>query len=70
VLAGGFKGAPAPTRDIFVYRVEKDTPGDVIKDYIVTYSLEVGSVEHVSSENATFNSFRVEISVSDLSKVL
>ena len=31
---------------------------------------EVRSIERVSSKNATFNSFRVEISVSDLSKVL
>ena len=62
-LQGGFKGAYAPSRDIFIYRVEKDTPDDVIKVYIVTYGIKLRSVERVSSENATFNSFRVEISV-------
>ena len=70
VLEGGFKGAPAPSRDIFVYRVEKDTPDNVIKDYIVTYGIEVRSVVCLSSENATFSSFKVVISVSDLPKVL
>jgi len=40
------------------------------EDYIVTYGIEVRSIERVSSKNATFISFRVEISVSDLSKVL
>jgi len=70
LLAGGSKGAPTPSRDIFVYWIEKDTPDDVIKDYIVAYGIKVRSVECVSTENATFNSFRVEISVSDLSKVL
>ena len=66
MFPGGFKGAPAPSRDIF----EKDIQDDVIKEYIVTYGIEVRSDERLSSKNATFNSFRIEISVSDLSKVL
>ena len=69
MFAGGFKGVSAPSRNIFVYRIEKDPPSEVIREYIVTYGIEVRSVAGVSSENVTFNSFRVEISVSGLSKV-
>ena len=53
-----------------MYRVEKDTTADSIKDYIVNNDVEVRSIDCVSNENATFSSFKVEIRVSDMSQVL
>lgn len=69
-LTGGFRGAPAPSRDIFVYRVEKDTPCSVIKDYMVDHGTDIRSIECVSNENSTYSSFKLEVSVTDVSKVL
>ena len=48
----------------------KDTHSEEIKQYMVVTNVDVRSIECVSSDNATYCSFKVEIKVSDLSKVL
>lgn len=70
MLSGKLKGAPEPSRDIFVYRVVKDTTESEIQDYIVDNNIAVRGVSKVSNTEARFDSFRVEIKVSDLNQVL
>jgi len=48
----------------------KDTHSDDIKLYMVVNTVDVRSIDCVSNDNATYCSFKVEIKVSDLSKVL
>ena len=67
---GKLTGAPEPSRDIFVYRVSKGTSEDDIKDYIACSDISVRGVCKVSKSEAKFDSFRVEVKISDLHRLL
>ena len=64
------RGAPEPSRDIFVYRVDHDTSCTDITDHLTKYNVEPRKVEKVSNEKARFASFRVELRVRDMKPVL
>ena len=64
------RGAPEPSRDLFVYRVEKDTAESEIKDYLEDHSIEARGVEKKSNPEAKYDSFRVEVNVTDSQKLL
>ena len=64
------KGAPEPSRDIFVYRVVKETAPSQIEKYLSQSSVKVRSIEKISKPEAKFDSFRVEVTASDLNKVM
>ncbi len=68
--SGTFRGAREPSRDIFVFRVEKGTIVSDIKQYIIDNEVQVRDIQCVSNENAMYCSYKVEIGVSNLSKVL
>ena len=72
-LNGGsnpFRGAPEPSRDIFVYRAEKGTPSDAISNFMLNNNVTCRSAKKVSNEAAKYDSFRIELKASDISKVL
>ena len=64
------KGAPEPSRDIFVYRVQKGTTETIISDYMTINRISPRSVRRVSQDTAKFDSFKIELKVSDISGVL
>ena len=64
------KGAPEPSRDLFVYRVEKGTEIGDIEEYLTSKHTSCRSVAKVSNPDAKFDSFKVEIKASDMSHLL
>ncbi len=65
-----FKGAPEPSRDIFVYRVMKDTPQAEIEKYITDNNINIRSIDKVSNIFARYDSFKVVLKLSDMETVL
>jgi len=64
------RGAPEPSRDIFVYRVAKGTSEKDIQEYMADNNVNVRSIELVSLDVAKFSSFKVELRKSDLNRAL
>ena len=64
------RGAPEPSRDIFVYRVAKGTSEKDIQEYMADNNVNVRSIERVSLDVAKFSSFNVELKKSDLNRAL
>jgi hypothetical protein len=69
-LSGKFSGAPEPSRDIFVYRVSKETTESDIEEYMSENEITVRGVSTVSHDTAKFSSYKVEIKKSDLDRAL
>lgn len=67
---GSLKGAPEPSRDIFVYRIMSEVTDDELTKYIDDQGVPVKSVELKSNAEALFKSYRVEVTKSCLQKVL
>ena len=55
----GFRGAPEPSRDIFIYRVHPDTSKRDIEDSIRGRNFEVRDLVCISSEQSMFKSFKL-----------
>ncbi len=64
-----FKGAPAPDRLLFIYRVAKDTDADEIKNFLVARQFTVRDFVQTSNENARFKSFKLTVPVSEFGKL-
>ena len=67
---GRFRGAQAPSRDIFVYRVENDALESEIECHVKDNGIVPRSVETVSHADAIYKSFKLTVSVNDMGKVL
>ena len=66
----GFRGAPEPSRNIFIYRVHPDTSKRDIEDGIRGRNFEVRDLVCISSEQSLFKSFKLTVSASQLSSLL
>jgi hypothetical protein len=64
------RGAPEPSRDLFVYRVQDGNSSEDIKGYINDNHVDVRDIEQTSKEGSKFLSFKVTIRASDMQKVL
>ena len=64
------RGAPEPSRDLFVYRVEKSTEVNDIIEYLSSKKVTARNVTKVSNSEAKFDSFKVEVKVSDMHVLL
>ena len=64
------RGAPLPSRDLFVYRVEKGTDPSDLADYMKDNGIVARSIQKVSNAEAKFDSFRVELKVTDVNDVM
>ena len=67
---GGFRGAPEPSRDIFIYRVHPDTSKRDIEDGIRGRNVEVRDLVCISSEQSVFKSFKMTVPASQLSPLI
>ena len=67
---GTIRGAPPPSRELFVYRVDKGTTCEELKHYIENSGVTVRDLSILSHINAMFKSFKLTISVSDINKIL
>ena len=66
----GFRGAPEPSRDIFIYRVHPDTSKRDIEEGIRSRDFEVRELVCISSEQSMFKSFKLTVPASQLSSLL
>ena len=59
---GGFKGAPTPSRSIFIYRVSKDTELNELRTYIADLVVkDIQYLDCVSHVDAKFQSFKLTV---------
>ena len=66
----GLKAGPEPLRDIFVYRLARTTSAEDIDDYMSSNGMKPKSVVKVSHADSKLASFRVEVTASQVEKVL
>ena len=55
--SGNVRGAPEPSRDIFIFRVDKTTDADNMKRYMNNKNIDVREIELKSKEQSLYNSF-------------
>lgn len=65
----GFKGAPEPERDLFIFRVDPETETDQLKEYLCEKGITSRKLECVSNINAKFKSFKLSVPASEFSKL-
>jgi hypothetical protein len=65
-----FRGAPEPSRDLFLYRVSKEEDSEIITKYNGQNNVIPRAVVMVSNEEAKFNSFKLQVKSSDVSRIL
>jgi hypothetical protein len=65
-----FRGAPEPSRDLFLYRVSKEEDSEIITKYNGQNKVKPRAVVTVSNEEAKFNSFKLQVKSSDVSRIL
>lgn len=63
--SSGFKGAPEPQRELFIFRVHPETETDELREYIINNKFSVRDLECVSNPNAKFKSFRLAVPASE-----
>ena len=63
--ANSFKGAPEPRRDLFIYRVDRDTTTSDLSTYIKDLGFNIRSLDCVSNDMAKFKSFKLSVPVSE-----
>jgi len=66
VQFGSFKGAPEPSRDLFVYRVDKAVEQTDILQYLQSQSIDVRDLRCISHEDARYKSFKLTTKMSDI----
>ena len=69
-MSNELRAAPEPSRDIFVSRLLKDTETAHLTEHLQKNGVMPRAVVKKSHDEAQFNSFRIELKLSDLSKVL
>ena len=67
---GKLRGAQAPGRDIFVYRVEKEVTDIEIETYVNENGVELRNVKVVSHNEEKLKSFKLTVSIKDKPTVL
>ena len=63
-------GAPPPTRDFFVYRVDKSTSIEDIKDHLSGCDINIRDLKKVCHSESKFNSYKLSVSVTNADKVM
>ena len=64
------RGAPGPSRYLFIYRVHTDTTVAEMSAFMEEQSVTPRSLECVSHEEAKFKSFKLEVAKDDYEKLL
>ena len=61
------KGAPEPSRDAFLYRIDKETNSENLVDYLSDKNITVRQVVCMSKQESAFKSFKITVAVSNFS---
>jgi hypothetical protein len=69
VQFGSFKGAPEPSRDLFVFRVDPNTDQADLFKFVQSQSVQVRGLSLVSHKDAVFKSFKLTVGLPDLETV-
>ena len=64
------RGAHEPTRDRFIFRVNKESSMDTVKQNMINKNVDVRDIELKSNDESIYNSFHICIKVSYLEQVL
>ena len=64
------RGAPLPSRDFFIYRVDKITGEADIAEYLHEKDIQARNIIKLSKDESMFNSFKLTVSISDTEKVM
>jgi len=68
--SGGFKGAPEPSRDLFLYRVDPESETADLRTHLNDMDVTVRALHQISNESARYKSFRLTIPLSDFDILL
>ena len=66
----GVRAAPPPHRDFFIFRLAKATTEDELKTYLGHKNVTVHEVMLLSHPQSKFKSFKVNIPVGDVNKIM
>jgi len=64
------KGAPEPSRDVFISRVLPQYTEEDIREHLLEMGIEPRCIEQKSHIESRFKSFRVELALSNMAKVM
>ena len=68
---GRFRGAPEPSRDLFIYRVDPETKANYITDLVVQNDYVVRDIQLISNPSARFKSFfKMSVPISQINSLL
>ena len=63
------KGAPEPSRDLFIFRVDKNTQLEDLQSYISECGFTIRCLTQVSKDESIFKSFKLTVPVSQFKKL-
>lgn len=66
---GSFKGAPEPSRDLFLFRVDQASDVSDIKTFLLSKQVEIRSLSCASHDDAKFKSFKLTVGITDFNRV-
>ena len=67
--SGSFKGAPEPSRELFIYRVDPSTTDSQISSYLNDNNFTVREISCISNPNARFKSFKLKVPATEFQKL-
>ena len=66
---GNLRGAPPPSREIFIQRVETKNVKDV-EEYMKLKNMNTSNIQKTSHPDSLYSSYKISVSLSDQEKVL
>ena len=69
-VEGSLKGAPPPSRDLFLYRVDKTTVADDVKSYLTQNNIHYVNVYQTSNAESKFKSFKITVPFNVVGKLM
>jgi hypothetical protein len=69
-VCGSLKAAPEPCRDVFVFRTDKTTTVESLKNYLTEAGVLVRDIVLLSHSDAVYSSFKVTVPISQLEKTM
>jgi hypothetical protein len=60
-----FRGAPEPSRELFIYRVDGDTQLKVLKSFVTDSGFTIRELSQISHEKAVYKSFKLTVPLSE-----
>ena len=67
--SAAIRGAPLPSRDLFVYRLDQDTTEDIMRKHLTDNGVTVRELVCTSHPNSAFKSFKLTVPVNQVDEV-